>query len=35
VANIFAAKEADFVKATQKIYRSKQYPSGVEISVVH
>jgi len=35
VANIFGAKEADFVKATQKIYRSKQYPSGVEISVVH
>src|SRR5229473_3114520 len=34
VANIFEAKEADFVKATQKIYRSKQYPSRVEISVV-
>jgi predicted acyl esterase len=35
VANIFEAKETDFVKATQRIYRSKQYPSGVEISVVH
>jgi putative CocE/NonD family hydrolase len=34
VANIFEAKEADFVKATQRIYRSKQYPSSVEISVV-
>jgi putative CocE/NonD family hydrolase len=35
VANIFDAKEADFVKATQRVYRSKQYPSSVEISVVH
>ena len=35
VANIFEAKEADFVKATQRIYRSRQYPSSVEISVVH
>jgi hypothetical protein len=34
VANIFEAKEADFVKATQRIYRSKEHPSGVEISVV-
>jgi len=34
VANIFEAKDADFVKATQRIYRSKQYPSSVEISVV-
>jgi len=34
VPNIFQAKEADFVKATQRIYRSKQYPSSVEISVV-
>jgi hypothetical protein len=34
VPNIFEAKETDFVKATQKIYRSKQYPSGVEISIV-
>jgi predicted acyl esterase len=34
VANIFEAKEADFVKATQRIYRSKQFPSSVEISVV-
>src|SRR6202171_216727 len=34
VENIFEAKEADFVKATQRIYRSKQYPSSMEISVV-
>jgi predicted acyl esterase len=34
VPNIFEARETDFVKATQRIYRSKQYPSGVEISVV-
>jgi len=34
VPNIFEAKDADFVKATQRIYRSKQYPSSVEISVV-
>jgi putative CocE/NonD family hydrolase len=34
VANIFDAKEADFVKATQRIYRSKEHPSGVEISLM-
>ena len=34
VPNIFEAKEEDFVKATQKIYRSKEHPSGVEISVL-
>jgi uncharacterized protein len=34
VANIFDAKETDFVKATQRIYRSKEHPSGVEISVM-
>ena len=34
VPNIFEAKEGDFVKATQRIYRSKEHPSGVEISVV-
>ena len=27
VPNIFEAKEADYQKATQKIYRSKKYPS--------
>jgi len=34
VANIFEAKEEDFQKATQKIYRSAQYPSSVEVMVV-
>jgi predicted acyl esterase len=34
VTNIFETKEADFVKATQRIYRAKAYPSGVEISVL-
>jgi predicted acyl esterase len=28
VPNIFAAKDADYQKAVQTIYRSKQYPSG-------
>jgi putative CocE/NonD family hydrolase len=34
VPNIFEAKESDYQKATQHIYRSKRYPSSVEISVV-
>ncbi len=34
VPNIFEAKEADYQKATQNIYRSAEYPSSVEISVV-
>jgi len=34
VPNIFEAKESDYQKATHRIYRSKRYPSGVEISVV-
>ena len=34
VANIFEAKESDYQKATQRVYRSKEYPSSVEISVV-
>jgi hypothetical protein len=34
VPNIFEAKESDYQKATQRIYRSKRYPSAVEISVV-
>ena len=34
VPNIFEAKESDFQKATQRIYRSKQYPSSVEIAVL-
>jgi len=34
VPNIFEAKAADYQKATQRVYRSKQYPSNVEIPVV-
>ena len=34
VPNIFEAKETDYQKTTQKIYRTKQYPTSVEISVV-
>lgn len=34
VPNIFEAKPSDYQKATQKIYRSKDYPSSVEVEVV-
>jgi putative CocE/NonD family hydrolase len=34
VPNIFEAKDSEYQKATQKIYRSKQFPSSVEISVI-
>jgi putative CocE/NonD family hydrolase len=34
VPNIFDAKRGDFRKATQRIYRSKRFPSSVEISVL-
>jgi predicted acyl esterase len=34
VPNIFEAQPADYQKATQRIYRSKQYPSNVEIPLV-
>jgi putative CocE/NonD family hydrolase len=33
VPNIFQAKESDYQKATQRIYRSKRFPSSVEVSV--
>jgi uncharacterized protein len=33
VPNIFEAKESDYQKATQKIYRSQKYPSHVEMSM--
>jgi hypothetical protein len=32
VPNIFEAKESDFQKATHRIYRSKEFPSGVVLS---
>jgi putative CocE/NonD family hydrolase len=34
VPNIFEAKTGDFQQATQRIYRSKRFPSSVEISVL-
>jgi len=34
VPNIFEAQESDYQKATQKIYRTAEYPSNVEIPVV-
>jgi putative CocE/NonD family hydrolase len=34
IPNIFEAKETDYQKATQKIYRSRKYPSSVEISIL-
>jgi len=34
VANIFEAKADDYQKATQKIWRTAEYPSNVEIPVV-
>ena len=34
VPNIFEAKDADYQKATDKVYRTKEYPSNVEVSVV-
>jgi putative CocE/NonD family hydrolase len=34
VPNIFEARESDYQKATQSIYRSKTHPSSVEFSVI-
>jgi uncharacterized protein len=34
VPNIFEARESDFQKATQRIYRSQRFASRVEISVL-
>ena len=34
VPNIFEAKESDYQKATQTIYRSKDHPSGVAVMVL-
>ena len=34
VPNIFEAAETDFIKATHSIYRSAQYPSHIELSVM-
>jgi uncharacterized protein len=34
VPNIFEAKASDYQKATQRIFRSAQYPSHIEISIL-
>jgi hypothetical protein len=34
VPNIFEAKESDYQKATERVYRSKEFPSGVVLSVL-
>ena len=34
VANIFQAKDSDFVPATVRVMRSAAYPSGVVLPVV-
>ena len=34
VANIFEAKDADYQKAKQKVYRSRRYPSHLALPVV-
>ena len=34
VPNIFEAKESDFIKATQTIYFSAQYPTHIELPVM-
>ncbi|HEY2518284.1 MAG TPA: CocE/NonD family hydrolase [Polyangiaceae bacterium] len=33
VENIFAAKDEDFVKATQRVYRSREAPSSIVLSI--
>jgi predicted acyl esterase len=34
VPNIFDAKEWDYIKATQKIYFSAQYPTHIELPIM-
>ena len=34
VPNIFEAKAGDYQKATQRIYRTSQYPSHIEMSAI-
>jgi hypothetical protein len=34
VPNIFEAKESDFIKATQKIYRTPGFASHIELSLM-
>ena len=34
VPNIFEAKDADYRPATQKVYRSRRYPSRITMAVI-
>jgi len=34
VPNIFEADEGDFIKVTNRVYRSKRYPSHIEVGVL-
>jgi len=34
VPNIFKADEDDFIKVTNRVYRSKRYPSHIEVGVL-
>lgn len=34
IANIFTAKDSDYQKATQRVYRSKRFPSHLQLSVM-
>jgi putative CocE/NonD family hydrolase len=35
VPNIFEANEDDFIKVTNRVYRSKKYPSHIEVGILH
>jgi len=34
VSNIFLAEEKDFIKATQRVYRSKKLPTSIEVGIL-
>ena len=34
VDNIFLAEEEDFIKAIQRVYRSRSHPTRLEVSVL-
>lgn len=34
VPNIFKAKEEDFIKATQRVYRSEAHPTHLKVGVL-
>ena len=34
VPNIFLADEADFMATTQRVFRSRKYPSNVQVGIL-